>query len=869
MNVFEKLGEILPSVESPARYMGGEANSVVKDPATLLARMAFVFPDLYEIGLSNNGLRVLYHVVNREPDLLMEVAFAPWDDMAREMREHGIPLYTHATWTPVREFDVVGMTLQTELNFTNVPYVLELAGIAAFSKDRRESDPIVLGGGPAMANPEPIADFFDAFNIGDGEEMLPKILRTVGECKKCGLSRAEILETISKIDGVYVPALRKVVVGEFGQFVPGEPAKGSYANTNGVRRVYIPELKKEDYPVKNLIANMRLVHNRFSVEVMRGCTQGCRFCQAGVWYRPCRELPADDVIDLAKEGIRATGESELGLLSLSTADYRPIEALTDSIIDDAFFDTVDVSLPSIRVSSFGQSLAEKVAALKGGRSATFAPETGSERLRKMINKTITDEDMYNAAEHAFSSGFNKIKLYTMIGFPTENDDDMEAFCGLIENLVKIGRKYLRGAQISVSMGILIPKSFTGLQWAPFMEKDLALSHIQFVRRRFFKNPNVKIGWADWDTSRLEAFYSRGDRSLAPMIYEAYRRGMIFESDSHRIRPKDWEKIWADFGYDEKWIYETRTKESVFPWDFIHVGVTKAYLWNEYRKGFDPETFKNAKPVPNCKWGECQHCGIPGNGKEVRLAPDPEKYRAPSRTPEEIKALVASRRPVYDKRYSYKITFQKTGLSRFLPHQNMLGAFVRTFACAGIPLRYSEGFSPKPRVVNMGALPLGLETVCEILGVETLVPLDISPEKLPALLEKLNAPFPMGMKILKIENLTYKLSSKFPTSMTYSFKPEKVPGNLLEKFLSRKMPVVKDHRGREVDLNTHILDLQIRDGKIFIRVKCNDQGGTASPYPLFGGLMGIGNGTANLDDLSRRFLIRKESMHWEENDARKT
>ncbi len=869
MNVFEKLGEILPTVESPARYMGGEANSVVKDPATLLARMAFVFPDLYEIGLSNNGLRVLYHVVNREPDLLMEVAFAPWDDMAREMREHGIPLYTHATWTPVREFDVVGMTLQTELNFTNVPYVLELAGIAAFSKDRRESDPIVLGGGPAMANPEPIADFFDAFNIGDGEEMLPKILRTVGECKKRGLSRAEILETISKIDGVYVPALRKVVVGEFGQLVPDEPATGSYANTNGVRRVYIPELKKEDYPVKNLIANMRLVHNRFSVEVMRGCTQGCRFCQAGVWYRPCRELPADDVIDLAKEGIRATGESELGLLSLSTADYRPIEALTDSIIDDAFFDTVDVSLPSIRVSSFGQSLAEKVAALKGGRSATFAPETGSERLRKMINKTITDEDMYNAAEHAFSSGFNKIKLYTMIGFPTENDDDMEAFCGLIENLVKIGRKYLRGAQISVSMGILIPKSFTGLQWAPFMEKDLALSHIQFVRRRFFKNPNVKIGWADWDTSRLEAFYSRGDRSLAPMIYEAYRRGMIFESDSHRIRPKDWEKIWADFGYDEKWIYETRTKESVFPWDFIHVGVTKAYLWNEYRKGFDPETFKNAKPVPNCKWGECQHCGIPGNGKEVRLAPDPEKYRAPSRTPEEIKALVASRRPVYDKRYSYKITFQKTGLSRFLPHQNMLGAFVRTFACAGIPLRYSEGFSPKPRVVNMGALPLGLETVCEILGVETLVPLDISPEKLPALLEKLNAPFPMGMKILKIENLTYKLSSKFPTSMTYSFKPEKVPGDLLEKFLSRKMPVVKDHRGREVDLNTHILDLQIRDGKIFIRVKCNDQGGTASPYPLFGGLMGIGNGTANLDDLSRRFLIRKESMHWEENDARKT
>ncbi|MCI5601280.1 MAG: TIGR03960 family B12-binding radical SAM protein [Hallerella porci] len=863
MNIFEKLGQVLPLVESPARYMGGEANSVVKDPSKLLARMAFVFPDLYEIGLSNNGLRVLYHVVNRDPELLMEVAFAPWDDMAEQMRKNDIPLYTHATWTPVREFDVVGMSLQTELNFTNVPYVLELAGIAAFSKDRKEEDPLVIAGGPAMANPEPVADFFDAFNIGDGEEMLPHILRTVGECKKRGMSRLEILEEIAKIDGVYVPAFRKVIPGEFGMFVPAEPAKGSYEHTNGVRRIYVPELKKEDYPVKNLIANMRLVHNRYSVEVMRGCTQGCRFCQAGIWYRPCRELPPDDVMDLAKAGLKATGENELGLLSLSTADYKPIEALTDSIIDDAFFDNVDVSLPSIRVSSFGQSLAEKVAALKGGRSGTFAPETGSERLRKMINKTITDEDMYNAAEHAFSSGFNKIKLYTMVGFPTENDEDMEAFCGLIENLVKIGRKYLRGAQISVSMGILIPKSFTALQWAGFMDKDLALAHVQFVHRRFFKHPNVKVTWADWETSRLEAFYSRGDRSISKLIYEAYKRGMIFESDNHRIRPKDWEVLWKDFGYDESWIYETRKKESVFPWDFMHVGVTKAYLWNEYQKGFNPEVFKDAKPVPNCKWGECQHCGIPGNGKEVRLADNPEKYKAPSRTPEEIKKLVAARRPVYDKRYTYKLTFQKLGLSRFLPHQNMLSAFVRTFSKAGIPLRYSEGFSPKPRIINMGALPLGLETVCEILGAETLVLLDLSPENKSKLIEELSAPFPMGMKILDIEPIDYKLSSHFPTSVTYSYQPKEIPADLMQKFIDKKLPIVQNHRGQEIDLNEHICNLKIANGKIFIRVKCNNQGGTASPYPLFGGLMGMENvnSAAALDDASRQFLIRKEEMQF--------
>ena len=342
MNIFDKLGQVLPSVESPARYMGGEANSIVKDPSKMVGTCAFVFPDLYEIGLSNNGLRILYHVVNREPDLYMEVAFAPWDDMAEQMRKHDIPLYTHATWKPVREFDVVGMSLQSELNFTNVPYVLELAGISAFSKDRKEDDPIILAGGPAMANPEPVADFFDAFNIGDGEEMLPKIVRTVGECRRKGMRRFEILEAISKIDGVYVPVFRQVVEGEYKQLVPAAPAVGSYEHTNGVRRIFIPELKKEDYPVKNLIPNMRLVHNRFSVEVMRGCAQGCRFCQAGVWYRPCRELNPDDVIDLAKEGLKATGEQELGLLRLSTADYKPIETLTDSIIDDALLENVEM-----------------------------------------------------------------------------------------------------------------------------------------------------------------------------------------------------------------------------------------------------------------------------------------------------------------------------------------------------------------------------------------------------------------------------------------------------------------------------------------------------------------------------------------------
>ena len=855
MSIFGKLGEALPGVESPARYIGGEANSVLKDHSKMLVKMAFVFPDLYEIGMSNNGMRILYHVINREPDMLCEVAFAPWMDMACEMRRLGIPLYTHASYTAVSEFEVVGMSLQTELNFTNVPYVLELATIQAFSALRSEDDPIVVAGGPAMANPEPVADFFDAFMIGDGEKVILKLLRCIGEGRRKGKRRLEILKELAKIDGVYVPCLREVVAGEFGQMVPFEPAEGSYENTTGVRRLFIPEMDPKDYPTKNLIGNMALVHNRFSVEVMRGCAQGCRFCQAGIWYRPCRELDPDDVLDIAKQGIRETGERELGLLSLSTADYKPVEALTDSIIDDPFFDTVDVSLPSIRVNSFGKTLAGKVAALKGGRSATFAPETGSERIRKMINKTISDQDMYDAAEHAFSSKFNKIKLYTMVGFPTENLADMEAFCNLIENLVKIGRRHGRHFQIVVSIGILIPKAFTALEWAPFMAKETALSHIKFVRERFFRHPNVRISWAAWETSMLEAFYSRGDRSLSQMIYAAYKRGLIFESDFKQINYEGWLEIWREFGYDVSWVYATREQESVFPWDFIHAGTSKAYLRREWEKAFK----EGSAPVPNCKWGACQACGIPGSGHEIKLANAPVRHAAPSRTPEEITNLIEARRPRSGSAYRYKITYQKTAYSRFLPHHNTMGFFERSFFCAGIPLKYSEGFSPKPRIVNLGAIPLGLETTCDVVTVDLLQELDLAQEALPRLLETLNRPFPRGMKILSIERIFYKLQSAPPKAMTFEFTPETLPEGLEEKLKTGTLPTVVNHRGQSVNLNEHVMEIGTEGGTLKVKIACNSQGGTVSPFNIFGGLMGLSN--EDLDRISRRYLIRKTSMEY--------
>jgi radical SAM family uncharacterized protein/radical SAM-linked protein len=792
--------------------MGGEANSAIKDRNAVLASLALIFPDLYEIGMSNNGMRILYNAVNKESDLLCEVAFAPWNDMAKLMKENQIPLYTHASFSSVKSFNAVGITVQTELNFTNIPYVLELAGISVFAKERSEEEPIIIAGGPAMANPEPIADFFDCACIGDGEIATPKALRLIGEAKKIKKNRVEILEEIAKLEGFYVPAIHK--------------------NANSVKRTYIEKLTKELVPAKNLIANMPLVHDRFCVEVMRGCTQGCRFCQAGYWYRPTRELDADDVLNIAKEGLKATGDRQLGLLSLSTADYSPIEPMLDSLLDIPFFDNIDVSLPSLRVSSFGGNLASKVYALKGGRSATFAPETGSERLRKFINKTITDADIEQAAESAFKNGFNKIKLYIMIGFPTETEEDILAIVRLTERLLEIGKKYNKKCQINLSVGIFIPKAWTPLQWAPFAKKETAIASIKILRDNLFKHKNIKISWSSWETAHLEAIYSRGNRDLAPLIYEAYKRGLIFESDSNHLKPNIWENIRKDFGYDDSWIFKGFGLEENLPWDVMDAGVSKKFLQREWERAHN----SNSEWVQNCKHGKCQACGIAGNGKDTILGKAPQKYTAPSRTPQEIEDLRKSRIQKKTQIFAYKIVYRKMSNSRFLPHQNTLSFFERAFIRLDIPIKFSEGFSPKPRISNTGALPLGLESLCEVISIELLEKLDLQNNK-SDIVKSLNTCFPKGLEIVSIEPLTEKLSAQVPKSMDYCLLSE-YPSGLPQKKERNELPAVLNHRGQSINLNEHILSIKDAEKSLHITLKCNEQGTTVSPFTIYSGLLNI-------------------------------
>ncbi len=864
------LPRILPKVQNPGRYLGGEANQVVKDPATVAASIALVFPDAYEIGMSHNGTKVLYHLFNREADLAAERAFAPMPDMGDQLRAAGIPLYTLESYRSIADFTAVGISLQTELNYTNVPYVLELGGITPFTRDRGELEPFVIGGGPCMANPEPVADFFDLFVIGDGEGLAPNIVRHFAEGRRAGKSRAEILRELSSWRGVYVPAELDVTTNPRGEIVPVvEGSQGPFLRAKSVTRNWVEKLDPADYPVKNLVPHVQLVHNRFSVEVMRGCTQGCRFCQAGYWYRPNRELNGDDAVDIARRGLDATGERELGLLSLSTADYRQVENVLDVFIEDESFDGVNVSLPSLRANSYGQTIARKAAALTGGKSATFAPETGSERVRKMINKTISNKDMYEAAEAVFASGLHNIKLYTMIGFPTENLDDMEAYCDLIRNLHAIAKKHNPRNTIHANMGILVPKPFTPLQWVPFIDEATVKRHVDYVREAFRYTKGVRITWADYGLAKVESFYSRGDRAQSALIYEAYTRGQVFESFGEHFSHAGWERLWEETGWDQSRLFDLRELDEVFPWDFIHAGANKGYLKNEYKKAFIKD---DAAPVPDCKWGDCQKCGIPGNGIDTQLGTDPVRHTAKNRNPEEIAEMVAGRRARNsDSSHAYHIVYRKSGLSRFIAHQNTLDLFEKAFRRLRLPLRQSQGFSPKPLMKNTGALPLGLDSRRELLVVEFTAPITDR----DATRMRLSACLPEDMDVVSLEPVA---SAKAPriTSVLYRLEPgatltqealaaglERLDNGLVPQGLHRDKPldataeIIEAWIQTPVDGNTDGTEKQggggrATQGDLWLRLRAGESGSTVSPYAVFGLVLGV-----DPEDLRSESVVKED------------
>ena len=601
--------EILLKISQPARYIGGEVNMVKKDPSKVAVRFAMCFPDVYEIGMSHLGIQILYDMFNRRDDVYCERVYSPWMDLDPIMREQKIPLFAVESQDPIKKFDFLGITIQYEMCYTNIMQVLELSQIPLHAEDRTEEDPIVIGGGPCTYNPEPIAPFFDLFYMGEGEVVYFDLIDRYKEIKARGGSRKEFLEQAAQIPGIYVPGFYDVTYKEDGTIEAMTPNNPHAPQT--VSKQLVMDMSDTWYPEKPVVPYLRATQDRVVLEIMRGCIRGCRFCQAGMVYRPVRERSLEELKRLARTMLKSTGHEEISLSSLSSSDYTKLEGIVNFLIDEFDGKGVNVSLPSLRIDAFSLDVMSKVQDVKKS-SLTFAPEAGSQRLRNVINKGLTEENILNGSAEAFKGGWNRVKLYFMLGLPTETVEDMQGIAELSEKVAEVyydtvPKEQRHGkVQVTASTSFFVPKPFTPFQWAPMCTKEQFLERASIVNHRMkemLNKKSLRYNWHEADVTVLEGVLARGDRKVAAVIEEAYRQGAIYDSWSEYFNNDIWMKAFETCGVDID-FYTTRERslDEVFPWDFIDAGVTKDFLKREWANA-QAETV-----TPNCRM-RCSGCGV--------------------------------------------------------------------------------------------------------------------------------------------------------------------------------------------------------------------------------------------------------------------
>lgn len=607
--------EILMTVEKPARYIGNEVNSVVKDKAQVDIRFCMCFPDAYEIGMSHLGIQILYDMFNRMDGVWCERVYSPWPDLDAIMREQKIPLFALESQDPIRAFDFLGITLQYEMCYTNILQIIDLSQIPLLATERGEEDPIVIGGGPCSYNPEPIADFFDLFYIGEGETVYEPLLNAYRKNKKNGGSRYRFLEMAAEIEGIYVPQFYDVTYhadGTIESFEPNNP----HAKRK-IRKQVVMDFDAVPYPMKPIVPFIKATQDRVTLEIQRGCIRGCRFCQAGAIYRPTREKNVERMKRYAIEMIQNTGHEEITLSSLSSSDYEGLPELTEFLIEEMGKQKVNIALPSLRIDSFSLDVMKRVQDIKKS-SLTFAAEAGSQRLRNVINKGLTEEMIREGAMKAFRGGWTKVKFYFMVGLPTETEEDLMEIPKLCEQLAvdyytipkeeRIGK-----VSITASSSFFVPKPFTPFQWASMNTEEEFLRKAHYVKDGFFQQKNRKslsYRYHDADLTIMEGIFARGDRKLAPAILQAYQNGCIFDAWHEMFHQEIWDQAFADHQIDiDFYTHRERSVDEILPWDFIDVGVTKQFFIREWERA------KRAEVTPNCKQ-QCSGCGAAGFGGGV-------------------------------------------------------------------------------------------------------------------------------------------------------------------------------------------------------------------------------------------------------------
>lgn len=600
--------EILMSIEKPARYIGGEYNSVMKDKEQVDVRFCMCFPDVYEIGMSHLGIQILYDMFNRREDTWCERVYSPWPDLHKVMKEQHIPLFALESQDPLKEFDFLGITLQYEMCYTNILQVLDLAEIPIWSKDREKGDPIVIGGGPCSYNPEPIADFFDIFYIGEGETVYGDLIELYKIYKHSDMTREEFLIKVSQIPGLYVPALYDVTYHEDGTIASFGSKYEEVPKT--ILKQVVTDMSSAVYPEKPVVSYMKVTQDRVVLEIMRGCIRGCRFCQAGMIYRPTRPKDVNVLKHYAEAMLDSTGQEEITFSSLSSSDYQSLPELTDCLIEKMDNNHVNISLPSLRIDAFSLDVMQKIQDIKKN-SLTFAPEAGTQRLRNVINKGLTKENILNGSLQAFLGGWNKVKLYFMMGLPTETYDDITGIADLSEEIselyfANIPKEKRDGrVMVSASASYFVPKPFTPFQWAPMITPEEFQKRAYFVKDKFREAKNhksLKFAYHEADITILEGLLARGDRKLCQVIYDVYQSGQIFDAWTEYFDKSNWdnalEKNHIDIGF---YTYRDRCVDEILPWDFIDIGVTRKFMEKEWERA-------QAEVVtPNCRM-KCSGCG---------------------------------------------------------------------------------------------------------------------------------------------------------------------------------------------------------------------------------------------------------------------
>lgn len=600
--------EILLSIDKPARYIGNEVNMIKKDVQTVDIRFAMCFPDVYEIGMSHLGIQILYDMFNQWEDVYCERVYSPWMDLDKIMREQEIPLFTMETQDAVKDFDFLGITIQYEMCYTNILQILDLSGIPLLAKERGEEFPIVIGGGPCVYNPEPIADFFDIFYIGEGEISYRKLLDVYKENKKAGGTKLDFLKKAATIEGIYVPSFYEVTYHEDGTIASFTPIEEGIPAT--VKKTPVLSMSDTYYPTKPLVPYIKATQDRVVLEVQRGCIRGCRFCQAGMIYRPTRERSLEFLKEHAKAMLQSTGYEEISLTSLSSSDYSQLEGIVNFLIEEYSGKGINISLPSLRIDAFSLDVMSKVQDIKKS-SLTFAPEAGSQRLRNVINKGLTKEDIFRGASLAFHGGWNRVKLYFMLGLPTETKEDMEGIAILSDEIARlyydeIPKDQRNGkVQITASSSFFVPKPFTPFQWVPMCTKEEFLERAHLVNDKFremLNRKSLKYNWHEADVTVLEGLLARGDRRVGKAILSAYRKGCIYDAWSETFQNDLWMEALEE-NHISLDFYNTRIREldEILPWDFIDIGVTKEFLIREWKNA------QEEKVTPNCRQ-RCSGCG---------------------------------------------------------------------------------------------------------------------------------------------------------------------------------------------------------------------------------------------------------------------